>query len=42
MGYIILNVGTSEKAQNNRESQDLLKEACSYRADLCFDDNGDI
>jgi hypothetical protein len=35
MAYIILNVGESEKAQINRESQDLFKEACSYRTNLC-------
>jgi hypothetical protein len=36
MAYIILNVGASEKAQINRESEELLKEACSYRRDLCI------
>ncbi len=36
MGYIILHVGEAEKARINRESQDLLKEACASRADLCL------
>jgi hypothetical protein len=36
MSYVILNVGETEKAQINRQSQDLLKEACAYRRDLCF------
>jgi hypothetical protein len=35
MAYIILNVGETEMAQINRESQNLLREACAARADLC-------
>lgn len=42
MGYIIVNVGQDEKAHINQESQELVKEACAYRADLCLDDLGDI
>ena len=37
MAYLILNVGETEKAQINRDSQELLKEACVYRSDLCID-----
>jgi len=36
MAYLILNVGQTEKAQINRDSQELLKEACGYRSDLCI------
>jgi hypothetical protein len=36
MGYMILNVGETEKGQINRASQDLIKEACKTRADLCL------
>jgi hypothetical protein len=36
MSYIILNVGENEKAQINRDSQELLKEACAYRSDFCI------
>ncbi len=37
MGYIILNSGEAEKAAINRASQELLKETCAYRADLCLE-----
>jgi len=36
MGYLILNVGQAEKAQINQDSQDLFKEACAYRSELCI------
>jgi len=36
-GYMIVNVGETEKAQINRESQDLIKDLCAYRANLCLD-----
>lgn len=36
MGYLILNAGEAEKAQINRESADLLREACLVRTDLCM------
>jgi hypothetical protein len=36
MAYLILNVGETEKAQIDRDSQELLKEACAYRSDLCL------
>ena len=36
MGYIIVNVGETEKARINSEEQDLLKEACNSRPDLCL------
>lgn len=35
--YIILNVGETEKAQINRESQNLAKELCTYRSYFCTD-----
>ena len=35
--YIILNVGETEKAQINRESQKLAKELCTYRSYFCTD-----
>ncbi len=38
MGYVIVNVGDAEKARINRDSQSLLKEACSYRSYLCLGD----
>lgn len=37
MAYLILNVGETEKAQINRDSEELLKEACAYRSDLCIE-----
>jgi hypothetical protein len=36
--YMILHVGTAEKAEINREHQDLLREICAYRAYYCLDD----
>lgn len=33
--YIIVNVGETEKAQINRESQDLLRELCAYKSYFC-------
>jgi hypothetical protein len=33
--YMVVNVGEAEKAQINRESQDLLKELCAYRSYFC-------
>lgn len=33
--YIIVNVGETEKAQINHESQDLLRELCAYRSYFC-------
>ncbi len=36
MAYLILHVGETEKAQINRESQELLQEACAYRSDFCL------
>ena len=33
--YIIVNVGETEKAQINRESQDLLRELCAYKFYFC-------
>ena len=36
--YMILHVGDAERAQINRENEDLLKETCAYRAIYCFDD----
>lgn len=35
--YIILNVGETEKAQINRESQDLLRELCACRSYFCVE-----
>lgn len=35
--YMILNVGDAEKSQINRESQDLIKDLCAYRSNLCID-----
>lgn len=37
MAYVILNVGEAEKARINRESADLLADACRYRSFLCLD-----
>jgi hypothetical protein len=37
MACIILNVGETEKAKINGDSQDLLKEACTYRSSFCMD-----
>lgn len=36
MEYIILNVGATAKSAINRDSQDLLRQACDYRTDLCM------
>jgi len=36
--YMILHVGAAEKAEINRENQDLLREICAYRAIYCLDD----
>jgi len=36
--YMILHVGAAEKAEINRENQDLLKEICAYRAIYCLED----
>jgi hypothetical protein len=36
--YMILHVGSAEKAEINREHRDLLKEVCAYRAIYCLDD----
>ena len=36
MAYIIVNVGETEKARINRESQELLRDACAYRSFLCL------
>lgn len=33
--YIIVNVGETEKAQINHESQDLLRELCAYKSYFC-------
>jgi uncharacterized protein YndB with AHSA1/START domain len=35
--YMILNVGEAEKTRINRESQDLIKDLCAYRSNLCID-----
>ena len=35
--YMIVNVGETEKAQINRESEDLIKDLCAYRSDLCIE-----
>ncbi len=35
-GYMIVNMGAAEKAQINQDEQDLIKEACAYRADFCM------
>ena len=36
--YMILHVGAAEKAEINREHQDLLTEICAYRSYYCLDD----
>jgi hypothetical protein len=36
--YMILHVGAAEKAEINREHQDLLQEICEYRAFYCLDE----
>lgn len=36
--YMILHVGGAEKADINREHQDLLSEICAYRAVYCLDE----
>ena len=36
MAYLILNVGETEREQINRDSAELLKEACAYCSDLCI------
>jgi hypothetical protein len=36
--YMILHVGNAEKAEINREHQDLLREICAYRAYYCLDE----
>jgi hypothetical protein len=36
--YMILHVGAAEKAEINRENQDLLKEICAYRGIYCLDE----
>ena len=35
--YMILNVGEAEKTQINRESQDLIRDLCAYRSNLCIE-----
>jgi hypothetical protein len=35
--YMILHVGVAEKAEINRENEDLLKEICAYRSIYCLD-----
>lgn len=37
--YMIVNLGEAEKAQINRESQDLIKDLCRYRSNLCLQGN---
>ena len=34
--YMIVTVGETEKAQINRESEDLIKELCAYQSNLCI------
>jgi hypothetical protein len=36
MAYLILHVGETEKAQIDRDSEDLLKEACAYSSGFCI------
>jgi len=40
--YMILHVGAAERAEINRENQDLLKEICAYRAYYCLDEKSMI
>lgn len=35
--YMIMNVGEAEKAQINRESEDLIKDLCAYQPNLCIE-----
>ncbi|HLQ02132.1 MAG TPA: hypothetical protein VK143_07550 [Burkholderiales bacterium] len=40
LGYMILNVGDTEKANIVKESDGLLKELCSFRTELCIAHTG--
>jgi hypothetical protein len=36
-GYMIVNMGATEKAEINRQERDLIEEACAYSANLCLE-----
>jgi hypothetical protein len=40
--YMILHVGAAEKAEINREHQDLLREICAYRAYYCLNEKSSV
>jgi hypothetical protein len=40
--YMILHVGAAEKAEINREHQDLLREICNYRNYYCLDEKSSV
>ena len=40
LGYMIVNMGDTEKANIVKESEGLLKELCSFRAELCIGQSG--
>jgi hypothetical protein len=40
--YMILHVGSAERAEINREQRDLLREVCAYRAIYCLDERPSV